>query len=287
MNVHRTYTIAFFLFFTASNGVAQCPGTVDTLFTNDFELNDGGLINGGGMDWEYGDTPTILVDSASCTTIYNDPPGPYSGAKGWATVLRGCYQNLGAESTLALTVDLSDPDFQSAELTWAQWYEVFTNFDYIFIRVNGIEVYMNDTNGLLPAWETRVVDLSSFVGQATVNIEFVLFATTVVNKAGWYLDDLAVTACSVNTSSMGEAQGQFSTLHLMPVPAADLVTVSSAQLPLVRTITLLDAAGRSVRKWEGKYGTTAQLDLTGILPGSYLVQAEGRGLRMQQRLIVR
>ena len=61
---------------------------------------------------------------------------------------------------------------------------MFTNFDYIFIRVNGIEVFMNDPNGLLSAWETGVADLSTFVGQASITMEFVLFTLNPATRQG-------------------------------------------------------------------------------------------------------
>ena len=39
------------------------------------------------------------------------------------------------------------------------------------------------------------VDLSAFAGNASVAIDFRLFATTVVNRAGWYIDDVAIQFC--------------------------------------------------------------------------------------------
>lgn len=272
-------TCALLLACAISN--AQCPTTI-TIYQNDFESNNGGLISGGYGDWEWGFTP-FQIQGTACTSTFTDPPGPYSGLKGWATVLADCYANSGDTSTLALTVDLSDPQLISAELTWAQWWEYFTNFDFGFVHVNGVQVYFNDSLGLSPAWETQTVDLTPFLGQSSVSVVFGLWATTVVNKTGWYLDDLSVTACTNSGVGVGTIE-PIARVTVFPNPATDLIAISTSLRGPVNFI-LTDAAGRVLlhRRLQPLNGSV-RLDLSGIAPGDYVLTVAGDNGRAMTRV---
>ena len=115
----KRYASFFMLAVLVGQGVwAQCPGTTVTVFSSDFEANNGGLVSAGFGDWQWGATPNLLLN-VTCTSTHTDPPGPYSGANGWATILNDCYSNSGATSSIGLTVDLSDPTYVAAELNLA------------------------------------------------------------------------------------------------------------------------------------------------------------------------
>jgi hypothetical protein len=48
----------------------------------------------------------------------------------------------------------------------------------------------------------EAVDLSAFAGDPSVTIDFRLFATTVVNRTGWYIDDVQIQYCSTPDSTI-------------------------------------------------------------------------------------
>lgn len=226
--------------------MAQCPGSnVVTVFTSDFEANNGGLTVTLGSDWEYGEIPVIIAGANCENSTFSSPGGAHSGTKGWATVLNDCYHNQSpsAFNTLNLVVDLSAADYVSAKLEFAQWFEVFTNFDYLVITANGVEVFRNDTLEDSNTWLETSVDLTPFLGQSVVTLSFKLWATTVVNRAGWYIDDVSVTACSNILQSIVE--GSSAGFRAWPVPAADKLYVEpSNAMGAVQAWTLYDATGR-------------------------------------------
>ncbi len=224
--------------------MAQCPGgTVVTVFSSDFEANNGGFVESGAGDWEYGTIP-VTITGANCeNTTFTSPGGAHSGTKGWGTLLNDCYQNLGAFSGVGFTVDLSDPNFTSAKMEFANWYTVFTPFDYVRITVNGTEVYKNDVTEQSGGWLMQTLDLTPYVGQASVAIVFDLWATTVVNRTGWYLDDVVVTACS--SAVDGIAESGTAGFRTWPIPASDVLQVEpSSAMGMVKGWTLYDATGR-------------------------------------------
>ncbi len=229
----------------AMNSQAQCPGSfAATLYSTDFEANDGGFVESGGGDWEYGVIP-VVITGANCEGSFTSPGGAHSGTKGWGTVLDGCYNNLGAFSGTGFTVDLSDPSLISAQLNFAQWFGVFVNFDYLRITANGTEIYRNDTTENSGGWLERSVDLTPFIGQASLNIVFDLWATTVVNRTGWYIDDVSVDVCA--SQPLGVAELSRNKGLAWPLPASDVLNVAPPALagPVLEW-TLYDATGRAL-----------------------------------------
>ncbi|HQW39922.1 MAG TPA: T9SS type A sorting domain-containing protein [Flavobacteriales bacterium] len=233
---------------------AQCPGSTVVLYSSDFESNDGGLVEGGFGDWEYGDIPTMLLD-VNCTSTHVDPIGAHSGTKGWGTILTDCYSNSGDTSVVAVTVDLSEPSLTTAELQFYSWLQIFTEFDYVFIKVNGQQVYLNNSVPLVDVWTAQTLDLTPYIGQASVTISFHLFATAVINKAGWYLDDISVTACSSSTT-IGIAENETPALAIWPNPASGSLFVRpNASAQGKSNWVLFDATGRTVL--QGAFNSTS------------------------------
>ena len=152
----------------------------------DFEANDGGFV--GTVDWEWGTNYSWV--GAACDGVSYPPPGAFSGVGMWATVLNDCHANTGTFSNLSFSADLTGQS--SAILQWWDWYDVFETFDYGEVYVNDTLVYNRADSYIIPTeWEQHQVDLTPFVG-GVVDIEFRMFATTVVNRAGWYIDDVLV-----------------------------------------------------------------------------------------------
>jgi subtilisin family serine protease len=161
----------------------------------DFEADDGGFV--GTNDWEWG----TYSWAGTCGTAY-PPPGAYSGTNMWGTVLNDCYNNLGDFSILSFTADLTGQS--SAILQWWDWYDVFETFDYGEVYANNVLVYDRATGYVIPTeWEQHQVDLTPFAG-GMVDIEFRMFATTVVERAGWWIDDVLVgePACTPQAGSL-------------------------------------------------------------------------------------
>ncbi len=240
--------------------MAQCTsGTEVTIFSTDFEANDGGFTESGLGDWEYGVIP-VVINTSTCDTPSSaqSPGGAHSGTKGWGTILDGCYGNLGGFSGTGFTVDLANSNYVTAKLQFAQWYQIFTSFDYIRITVNGTEVYKNDQTENSGSWLLQSVDLTPYIGQAAVQIVFDLWATTVVNRAGWYIDDVSVTACA--TGTVGLADGKAADFRAWPVPASDRLNVEpSLAMGAVQGWTLFDATGRTLA--QGVRGDAQQFSI--------------------------
>ncbi len=180
-----------------------------TVFFSNFDTDNGGLT--GTLDWGW--AASYAWSGASCDGVNSPPAAPYSGTGMWGTVLNDCYSNLGNnagysssgacnnttpadDSILALSVDLTG--YTAATLTWYEWYDLFSYWDWAEVRVNGASVFMHcETTYVAPtAWVLRTVDLTPYVG-GVVTIEWHMMASTVVNRAGYYVDDVLVDGTPV------------------------------------------------------------------------------------------
>ncbi|MDX9953682.1 MAG: S8 family serine peptidase [Anaerolineae bacterium] len=168
--------------------------TVEQLYFSDFETDDGGWTSSGFGEWEWG-TPVTGVYALCDTTPRPEPAGAFSGSNTWATNLDGCYANSGEQSLLvSQTFDFSSVQ-APIELNWQNWYEIFTTFDMGEVYVNGTLLWNVVSSTATLDWQPESVDLSAYAGQANVEVTFRLFATTVVNRMGWYVDDVEITGC--------------------------------------------------------------------------------------------
>ncbi|MCB0794432.1 MAG: hypothetical protein KDB88_06815 [Flavobacteriales bacterium] len=262
---------------------AQCPDSTVTIYSSDFESGNGGLVSGGFGDWEHGVIGTMLIDS-TCTSTYNNTIGANSGVAGWGTLLRECYTNAGDTSWVELVVDLSDPNLTAAELDFWSWYEVFTNFDFLFIRVNGQQVYLNNSMQFSQNWVNETIDLSAFLGQSNVSIRWHLFATTVVNKAGWYIDDVTVLGCVPSTPT-GIGETTDAGIRVWPNPAEDLLHVQVADFEGA-SWSLMDATGRHVRQGSLVAGTDqGAIDVEGVRGLHILELRSATGIHREQVIL--
>ena len=185
---------------TATPDPGLCAGGTpsDVIYFNDFEADDGGWVESGFGDWEWGEVVVPGADENCDSSPLPEPPGAYSGTNAWATNLDGCYANSGVASTLSQTFDFGDVE-GPITLSWYQWYSIFGTFDYGTVVVNGDAIYEITTSVPTDDWEDAMLDLSAYAGNASVTIEFELFATTVVNRYGWYIDDVQLTGCTAGT----------------------------------------------------------------------------------------
>ena len=162
---------------------------------DDFENDDGGWIPTASWDpvgdWEWTNTYNVanFVDSYGSTSVI-PPPTCYSGTGMWGTKINTNYTNSGGSNYLSKTFNLAG--INNPELRFWSWENVFGDFDYCQVKVNGTLVWGPSWDYTNTQWRERVIDLSSFAGQSNVVITLEMFATTVVNYAGWYIDDVYV-----------------------------------------------------------------------------------------------
>jgi hypothetical protein len=196
--------------------MTAAPTGPDVLFfAEDFDTDDGGLV--GTLDWEWGDSYSWTA--TGCGGSYAPPPAPHSGGGMWGTVLNGCYNNLGNntgyadcnntspadDSILSFQVDLTSTG--SAEFCWWEWRDLYLPWDWGQVYANGDMVFEH-CGGSYSAptdWVQQCVDLGAYAG-TMVDIEFHMMASSVVNYAGWYIDDIEV----FHGSDCGDADHVFS-----------------------------------------------------------------------------
>lgn len=166
--------------------------TADDIFRSSFESGPDGFVGTG--DWELG-TPNGF-DGAPF-----GGPEPVGGATGdfaWGTVIGGAHS---ASTTSVLSRQFSFAGFTDVAMSFAEWLDSGGNtFDMAMVSVNGDQLYLADggpTNG----WRTVDLDLSAYDGLADVTVEFTFITTSVVERVGWYVDDVAITGVPTPASA--------------------------------------------------------------------------------------
>lgn len=180
---------------TSPRGGLVCDGDTEPtdFYFNDFEADNGGWEAVGFGDWEHGEVQSGVGNQCG-NPDDPEPDGAFSGSNAWATILDGCYSNSGDNSILSQTFDFSGLD-APIQMTVQQWLHVFGSFDTAELRVNGDQVFFEDSSTASDDWAPLTIDLSDYAGEAAVEIEFDVSASTVVNRAGWYIDDLQIQSC--------------------------------------------------------------------------------------------
>jgi hypothetical protein len=157
----------------------------------DFEADNGGWIPTADWDpvgdWEWTDS----YDVSNYVGAHTPPPTAYSGDGLWGTIIYDDYTNAGGTSYLSQTFDWSSVAPGDATLTFYQWVDLFGSWDYGEVFVNGVSEYYVDTYNPT-AWQYVSLDLSAYAGLSSVTIEFAMYTSTVVEYAGWYIDDVDV-----------------------------------------------------------------------------------------------
>ncbi len=168
-----------------------------TLYSSDLEANDGGWVESGYGDWEHGAITAGVLQGCDSGQPAGEPTAAHSGSNVWATNLDGCYANSGDDSFLSHTFDLSAvPSGYPVSLEFWHWYVVFETFDWLKVNVNGTQVWRS-ADSSVHDWSHLTLDLTPWAGQTAVTVTLELHATTVVNRMGWYVDDIEVLYCNV------------------------------------------------------------------------------------------
>ena len=163
---------------------------------DDFELNDGGWVPSSNWsdplgDWEWTNTYDVNnYDPSGSTSSQIPPPTAYSGTGLWGTVIYGPYSNCSGWSYLKKTFNLSG--VSNPVLNLWHYMDGFNTWDYGLIKVNGNTVWGSSAAAVFMPWQEITVSLANYANQANVEVSFEWYATSVVNYAGWYIDDVYV-----------------------------------------------------------------------------------------------
>jgi MYXO-CTERM domain-containing protein len=173
-------TLALAAVLAAGVGVASAG----TIYSSDFEANDGGWTGSG--DWDWGSP----FGFAGAPFGGPEPTGGFSGSNAWGTVIGGAHS---PSTTSDLTQIFDTSGFTGLSLSFYEWIDSGGNtFDMAKVFVNGTQVYLSD-GGPTSGWRQVTLDLSAFDGAGALDINFQFTATSVVERVGWYIDDVTVS----------------------------------------------------------------------------------------------
>ena len=189
----RTQTAAFAALVLAAGTIASAQ--VTTFYSTSFEGTDAGWAGTG--DWQRG-APSTYVPSGSSGA--GGIPTAADGSELWATILDGPHNNMNpsGSSVLSQTFDFSGIS-GPITLSFDQYLQSGSNsFDMATVQANGTQVALFDGtegtfDGTTVTFAPASVDLSAFAGQSSVDLAFDFFASTVVNRDGWYIDSVALS----------------------------------------------------------------------------------------------
>lgn len=225
---------------TAVNITWRAPGQPGTGLIFDFEGTDGGWEASSNWteplgDWEH----TSAYDVANWAPTYTGtsivpPPLAHSGTGMWGTKINTNYTNSGGFNYLTKTFNFGG--LTNTHMRFWSWENVFGNFDYAQVSVNGTLVWGPSWDYSGTQWQERIIDLSAYDGLPEVEIQFQMYASTVVNYAGWYIDDVEIAS--------GDFTVRTSDNPIMPVAFKGLSEIEAAQLA-ERLAALRPASNRS------------------------------------------
>jgi hypothetical protein len=172
------------------------PAGPPPFYFNDFETDNGGWVPSSNWsnplgDWEWANDYNVanFVYSYTGSNVVA-PPTAFSGTGMWGTKMLTNHTNANGFSYLTQTLDFTG--FTNTQMRFRSWENLFGNFDYAQVRVNGTLVWGPSWDYSGTQWQERIINLSAYDGLANVTIVFEMYATSSVNYAGWYFDDLYI-----------------------------------------------------------------------------------------------
>lgn len=174
-------------------GACNAPGyefvVSSTVLTQDFELSDGGyIVTGTNSSWEWG------------APIYG-PGAAHSGSNVWATGLSGgSYLDGGEAYLISPPIDLSSFTGSSFNVGWWQWLQTEESFDFADLQVSkdgGMTwstVYGPYSGNVDLSWANRTVVTDPSYAVSNFQLRFHLQSDVGGDPAGWYVDDVGISA---------------------------------------------------------------------------------------------
>jgi bacillopeptidase F len=172
-------------------GAASVAAAQSTVYFSDFEADGGGWTPSGVTgDWERG-SPTGVTGTSLGGSGGAEPVGGFSGDFVWGTRIGGLHGR-SADEDLTQTFDFTG--LSDVTLSFYEYIDTGgSTFDMATVQVNGNQEYLSSGSSGF-AWREVVLDLGAYDGQSGVEINFNLLTTTVVERMGWYIDDVRITA---------------------------------------------------------------------------------------------
>lgn len=211
--------VAYWSIMASGSWAGDVPGTEPTGFSpyaKEFlqAAHGGNWMSGASVDAKYVTKTgtSVLLDEASTKGTNNDAVRvdlpdkitavnkPVSGTKEYF----GSKGN-NLDNSMSVKVDLTKA--KTAEFKFKAWYDIEQDWDYASVKVNGKTIKGNITTAANPneqnpgegitgnsnGWVDASFDLSQFAGQ-TVTVELNYWTDPYTNLAGFYADDLVITA---------------------------------------------------------------------------------------------
>ena len=172
-------------------GAASVAAAQSTVYFSDFEADGGGFTASGvNGDWERG-IPVGADGSALGGFASSEPVGGFSGDFVWGTGI-GALHGVGSDEQLSQNFDFSG--LTDISLSFQEWSDSGSStFDMASVIVNGDQLYLSDGDSM-DAWRAVNLDLNAYAGLSSVDITFNFTSTTVVERTGWYIDDVEIRA---------------------------------------------------------------------------------------------
>jgi hypothetical protein len=193
----------------------RAPGAASPYYQEDFETTNGGWVPSSNWtnplgDWEWTNTydVTNFVHGGYATSEV-PPTTAHSGTGLWGTIINAPYTNSGGFSYLTHNFDFTG--YTNSQFRFWSWQNLFGNFDYAQVKVNGTIVW-GPTTAVNNLWQEVILDLSAYDGNPNVVIQLEAYATTVVNYAGWYVDDFYVGPASGYVVTLGKSRNPITEL---------------------------------------------------------------------------
>lgn len=185
MKLATICSFVLFLFVYPSNLSSQI------LYTSDFEADDGGWVGTGEFEWGVIPAPPMPFPCEFNTN--GPPPGANSGVSAWGTEIDMFCHSPSTASQMTQSFDFSAVT-GPISLNFREYSESGSNgFDMAAVFMNGNQVYLSDGDSG-GNWRIVGIDLSILAGSAPPSIITFQFASTaVVERAGWYIDDIVIS----------------------------------------------------------------------------------------------
>lgn len=208
-------------------GVSSIPAAEQTIYSSDFETDDGGFTHAGTADeWERG-LPNTNLPAAAVFNSCN------SGVNCWKTDLDNTYNNSGGagqrvdQILTSPNIDLTNQRGRALKLSWAHRYQIESaSFDHYFVDVvevggsgmtrriwehrdgtmTGIVGNPNVTLQASAGWSVLDFDISEFAGK-TIQVKYQVDSDDTVAFAGAAVDDVKVVALKTPPGGDFDADG--------------------------------------------------------------------------------